>query len=260
MGVGTTLEYANTATFDGSTMALNCYDTGRIDANGNTIYSITNGLSTKDTMSFKYGRLEMRAKVPFGAGAFPSLWLTSRNALGNGISPYGYDNEVDIFEVFGSKTGVDTMVTCIHKWYTDENGVRTGDECSCGSGILAGNGYKVEQADRDYQITGAAQDEFHTIVFEWTEDTMTFAVDGNLYYTAKRSDMDNFDISGYDTNSDAIFNQFMYLRLNNHMYTVGDGAAYSYQGNASEIDPAKLTYEIDYIRLYQTDNGEINLK
>ena len=260
MGVGTTLEYANTATFDGSSMTLNCYDTGRVDANGNTIYSVMSGLSTKDTMSFKYGRIEMRAKVPFGAGAFPSLWLTSRNALGNGVSPYGYDNEVDIFEVFGSKTGVDTMVTCIHKWYTDESGVRTGDECSCGSGILAGNGYKVEQADRDYQITGAAQDEFHTIVFEWTADTMTFSVDGNLYYTAKRSEMNNFDISGYDTDSDGIFNQFMYLRLNNHMYTVGDGASYTYQGNASEINPEDLTYEIDYIRLYQTADGEINLK
>ncbi len=260
MGVGTTLEYANTATFDGSSMTLNCYDTGRVDANGNTIYSVMSGLSTRDTMSFKYGRIEMRAKVPFGAGAFPSLWLTSRNALGNGVSPYGYDNEVDIFEVFGSKTGVDTMVTCIHKWYTDESGVRTGDECSCGSGILAGNGYKVEQADRDYQITGAAQDEFHTIVFEWTADTMTFSVDGNLYYTAKRSEMNNFDISGYDTDSDGIFNQFMYLRLNNHMYTVGDGASYTYQGNASEINPEDLTYEIDYIRLYQTADGEINLK
>lgn len=260
MGVGTTLEYANTATFDGSSMTLNCYDTGRVDANGNTIYSVMSGLSTKDTMSFKYGRLEMRAKVPFGAGAFPSLWLTSRNALGNGVSTYGYDNEVDIFEVFGNTSGVDTMVTCIHKWYVDETGARTGDECSCGSGILAGNGYKVEQADRDYQITGAAQDEFHTIVFEWTADTMTFSVDGNVYYTAKRSEMDNFDISGYDTDSDAIFNQFMYLRLNNHMYTVGDGASYSYKGNASEINPEDLTYEIDYIRLYQTSDGEINLK
>ena len=35
------------------------------DANGDKIYTVNYGLSTIDTMSFKYGRLEMCAKVPF---------------------------------------------------------------------------------------------------------------------------------------------------------------------------------------------------
>lgn len=259
MSKGTTLNYADNYAFDGNSLKMYNTYTGDTDANGNKIYNVAYGISTRDTMSFKYGRLEMRAKIPFGAGAFPSLWLTSRNAIGNG-TVNEFDTEIDIFEVFGKTASVDKLVTCIHKWYNDEEGARTGDECSCGSGILAGNGYKVDEADRDYQISGAAQDEFHTIVFDWTEDTMTFSVDGNVYYTAKRSEMNNFDISGYDTNSDAIFNQYMYLRLNNHMYTAGDGAAYKYDGNADEIDASALDYEIDYIRLYQKANGEINLK
>ena len=59
-----------------------------------------------------------------------------------------------------------------------------------------------------------------------------------------------------------IFNQFLTLRVNNHMYTTGDGAAYTYSGAASEIDASKLNYEIDYIRLYQKNDGksQINLK
>ncbi|MBO5200598.1 MAG: glycoside hydrolase family 16 protein [Clostridia bacterium] len=259
MSKGTTLNYADNYAFDGENMKMYTTHTGAVDENGNKIYNVAYGLSTRDTMSFKYGRLEMRAKIPFGAGAFPSLWLTSRNAIGNGTINE-FDTEIDIFEVFGKTAGVDNLVTCIHKWYNDEEGARTGHECSCGSGLLAGNGYKVEEADRDYQITGAAQNEFHTFVFDWTEDTMTFSVDGNVYYTAKRSDMNNFDINGYNTNSDGIFNQYLYLRLNNHMYTAGDGAAYTYQGNADDIDAAALNYEIDYIRLYQKANGEINLK
>ncbi len=259
MSKGTTLNYADNYAFDGENMKMYTTHTGAVDENGNKIYNVAYGLSTRDTMSFKYGRLEMRAKIPFGAGAFPSLWLTSRNAIGNGTINE-FDTEIDIFEVFGKTAGVDNLVTCIHKWYNNEEGARTGDECSCGSGLLAGNGYKVEEADRDYQITGAAQNEFHTFVFDWTEDTMTFSVDGNVYYTAKRSDMNNFDINGYNTNSDGIFNQYLYLRLNNHMYTAGDGAVYKYQGNADDIDAAALNYEIDYIRLYQKANGEINLK
>ena len=259
MSKGTTLNYADNYAFDGENMKMYTTHTGAVDENGSKIYNVAYGLSTRDTMSFKYGRLEMRAKIPFGAGAFPSLWLTSRNAIGNGTINE-FDTEIDIFEVFGKTAGVDNLITCIHKWYNDEEGARTGDECSCGSGVLAGNGYKVDEADRDYQITGAAQNEFHTFVFDWTEDTMTFSVDGNVYYTAKRSAMNNFDISGYNTNSDGIFNQYLYLRLNNHMYTAGDGAAYTYQGNADDIDAAALNYEIDYIRLYQKANGEINLK
>ncbi len=258
MSTGTTLEYANNATFDGNNIELNCYDTGKTDANGDKIYSINHGLHTSNTMSYKYGRLEMRAKIPVGAGAFPALWLSSRGAIGY-IPDCEFSTEVDVFEVFGNAKNVNTAVACIHKWY-NEDGVRTGNECSCGSGILAGNGYKVEQADRSTEISY----EWCTVVFEWTEDTMTFSINGVTYYTAKRSEMDNFDISGYDTNSDGVFNQFMYPIITNHMYTTGAGAAYTYDGNASEIanNLENLTFEIDYIRLYQKNDGksEINLK
>ena len=72
--------------------------------------------------------------------------------------------------------------------------------------------------------------------------------------------MENFDLAGYNTGAEGIFEQFLCIRLNNHMYTTGDGAAYKYNGNASEIDASKIKFEIDYIRLYQKDNGEINLK
>ncbi len=270
------LVYADNATVIGGALKLNTKDTGAVDSDGNKIYSVNYGLSTVDTMSFKYGRLEMRAKIPFGAGAFPSLWLTSRNALGNGKSPYGYDNEIDIFEVFGNSTSQDRMVTCIHKWYVDANGNRIKDEndknveCSTGTGNGDGNAYKIEEVDRSYVMNSEAEKTaWHTIVFEWTEDTMTFSVDGKIYYTARKNEMDEasalfgmitgFDKTNYDTDNAGIFNQFMYLRVNNHMHTVG-GTSYVYGGIESDINPDKLTYEIDYIKLYQKDNGEINLK
>lgn len=265
MSVGSTLKYADNAVVNNGSLKLSCSDTGTTDTNGDKIYSVNYGLSTIDTMSFKYGKLEMRAKVPFAAAAFPSLWLTSRNAIGYETNSE-YSNEIDIFEMFGKTNNNDTLISCIHKWYNDEDGNRVLDvdgnpvECSCGSGILAGNGYKVAESDRDYQITGDAQNEYHTFVFEWDENSMSFSVDGNVYYTARKDEMSNFDISGYNTSAEGIFEQFLCIRLNNHMYTTGDGAAYIYSGDATEIDPSKINFEIDYIRLYQKDNGKINLK
>lgn len=255
MSKGTTLEYADNTTVNNGSLTLSCNDTGKTNDNGDKIYSVNYGLSTIDTMSFKYGRLEMRAKVPFGAGAFPSLWLTSRSAIGyEALSEYS--TEIDIFEVFGKTNSNNALVTCIHKWYNDENGNKTGSECSSGTGILNGNSDKVPESDRSYIINGDAQNDFHTFVFEWDEDLMSFSVDGTVYYTALRSEMDDFDLNGYNTNSDGIFNQAVCLRINNQMYTTGEGAAYTYNGNADEIDASKLNYEIDYIRLYQKNDGK----
>lgn len=255
MSKGTTLEYADNTTVNNGSLTLSCNDTGKTNDNGDKIYSVNYGLSTIDTMSFKYGILEMRAKVPFGAGAFPSLWLTSRSAIGyEALSEYS--TEIDIFEVFGKTNSNNALVTCIHKWYNDENGNKTGSECSSGTGIQNGNSDKVSESDRSYIINGDAQNDFHTFVFEWDEDLMSFSVDGTVYYTALRSEMDDFDLNGYNTNSDGIFNQAVCLRINNQMYTTGEGAAYTYNGNADEIDASKLNYEIDYIRLYQKNDGK----
>jgi beta-glucanase (GH16 family) len=223
-------------------------------------------------MSYKYGRLEMRAKIPFGAGAFPSLWLSSRDAMGY-KKMCEYSTEIDVFEVFGKTADANRLEACIHKWY-NKDGVKTKDECSCGTGYLKGNGYEIDVEKRSQIIEKTAQDEFHTIVFDWTENTMTFSVDGKVYYTATRSEMDNasqgigfakvtgFDITGYKTSNDGIFNQYLSVLLTNSMYTTGAGAAYDYEGNASEIVPENLSFEIDYIRLYQKNDGisEINLK
>ena len=258
MSKGTTLEYADNSTVNDGTLTLSCKDTEKTDANGDKIYSINYGLDTLNKMSFKYGRLEMRAKVPFAAGAFPSLWLTSRGAIGYETNSE-YSTEIDVFEIFGNTNYEYRLTACIHKWY-NENGIKTGEECSCGTSEEEGNEYYVAASDRSKLMIGSAQTAWHTFVFEWDENTMKFSVDDEVYYTANRSEMNGFDITGKQTDISGIFDQFLCIRLNNHMYTTGAGAAHKYDGSASDIDVSKLNYEIDYIRLYQKDNGEINLK
>ena len=259
MSRGSTLVYADNAVVNNGKMTMSCADTGNTDTNGDKIYSVNYGLDTLNTMSFKYGRLEMRAKVPFSAGAFPSLWLTSRNAIG--YDKYSeYSSEIDVFEIFAKSGNEDSLLACVHKWYNDENGVKTGDECSSGTND-GHNEFWQYPANRGKTFSSSEQAEWHTFVFEWDENLMTFKVDGTTYYTVSRSVLENtvFDKDGYDTDVDGLFEQALAIRLNNHMYTPGEGSAYSYNGSTT-IDPSNLNYEIDYIRLYQKNNGKINFK
>ena len=74
-------------------------------------YIVPNTVSTQDRMSYQYGYLEVRAKVPFKEGCWPSFWLKSHNAT-NKLENANFDIEVDIFEVFGSR---DTFSSNLHQ-------------------------------------------------------------------------------------------------------------------------------------------------
>ena len=75
----------------------------RIDDSGSKCrYSTATSLTTYDTMNYRFGYVEMSAKIPFlYGGPWPSFWTKS---IG-GIRPRtnkDYMVEVDIFEVFSS--------------------------------------------------------------------------------------------------------------------------------------------------------------
>lgn len=52
-------------------------------------------LLTKDKFSFKYGKIEFKAKLPIGGGTWPALWM-----LGNNLSTAGWPacGEMDVME------------------------------------------------------------------------------------------------------------------------------------------------------------------
>ncbi len=54
---------------------------------------------SKDKQSFKYGRIDIRAKLPFGKGIWPALWM-----LGDNINQVGWPacGEIDIMELIGN--------------------------------------------------------------------------------------------------------------------------------------------------------------
>lgn len=189
-------------------------------------------VTTLDTMSYKYGYVEIRARVPFVRGVWPSFWTSSSGALGPKRTA-DYSIEVDIFEVFSS---TDKLAPNIHKWYSN------GDHTMWA--IEEGNSNEWYQFKSDNLVN-----EYHIYGFEWTQTKMTMYVDGEAYYTydlTKNFDNGASGMAGYDTQ--------LYLIFNNHLFT--QSSSYKpYSGCEINAKDLPAEYVIDWVRLYQKNDG-----
>ncbi|MBR7133744.1 MAG: glycoside hydrolase family 16 protein [Clostridia bacterium] len=208
---------------------------------GTDKYQTTKSITTGERMTFKYGYLEMRARVPFGAGVWPSLWLKSNTAAGGEelAAKLGYNSsaryhaEVDVFEVFGNNLAVPNL----HKWWkTDEQKTAYGD-------------VRVQSGtDKTYDISDGG---WHTYGMLWTANEISMFVDGVCYKT--------YDINkNFGTAKEGMegFHEPLCIIINNHLLTPGGPVTSSTNGIPDDFTSA--TYDIDYIRLYQKpDSSEI---
>ena len=110
---------------------------------------------TKDKFSFKYGKVEIRAKLPFGGGTWPALWM-----LGANISTVGWPacGEIDIMEHAGNN--LNTVSSALHTPSSFGNTIN----------------YKAKYIP-DVSTT------FHVYGVEWTAEKIDFSVDGIVFYT-----------------------------------------------------------------------------
>lgn len=201
---------------------------------------------TSDTMNFQYGYIEMRAKVPFfGKGEFPAFWLLSSQAvLARRQSDYNIRKnriEIDIFENFGSKR---TIVPNLHKYENIPNGWHSQlSGIDHGASVSGTKSYKFPE--------NAEPNDWHTYGMLWTENLISFSVDGEFYYTydlsqnfGKIEDTDCFHQPVAVIISNQIFSE-NWCKIND--FAKANGPA------APEIFP--LDYSVDYVRLYQKASG-----
>lgn len=131
-------------------------------------------LTTQNKQSFQYGRIDIRAKMPYGQGIWPALWM-----LGNSFGTGGWPScgEIDIMEMVGGP-GSDNVVHGTAHW--DDNGhAQFGNSTTLSTGILAdeyhvytiiwdANSIKWYFDDVQYNeldITPASLSEFHQEFF-----------------------------------------------------------------------------------------------
>ncbi len=112
-------------------------------------------LLTRGKYEFKYGSVEVRAKVPAAVGTWPAVWM-----LGADFPTVGWPacGETDILEHRGSE--LNTIVAALH--YPGRSG---------------GNPVKGQTVIQN------ASTEFHVYKFDWTSTSMQFFVDGKLFHT-----------------------------------------------------------------------------
>lgn len=238
----------------------------RLNANStseNLIFDAPYSIANKENMAFKYGYLEIRAKVPFKHGVWPGFWMVSNDALGNEKSNEkgAYNIETDIIEVFGNET---TLMPNIHKWYynlVDINAnTNSNDYHRMISDIENANNNRTQYAFAD---TATAND-WHTYGMLWTEDSIQMLVDGVVYHTYNTGTYWNFEdeISEYAISEDDNypFNQYQYILFNCHPFTENLlGGIYRNQATTAEDVSAENEFQIDYVRLYQTEGQSIKI-
>jgi len=110
---------------------------------------------SKNKFSFKYGKIEARAKVPVGVGTWPAIWM-----LGSNISSVGWPacGEIDIMEHLGRD---------LNKIYSTLHFPGNSGGSAIGGTTIIPN----------------ATTEFHKYAAEWTATSIKFYVDDILFFT-----------------------------------------------------------------------------
>ena len=170
--------------------------------------------------AFTYGKVEIKAKMPFGVGTFPALWMLGQNitetggywAATHGTTAWPDCGEVDIIEHWGDNQ--DFVQSALH------------NRSSFGGTVNKG-GQKITNAST----------EFHIYTLEWSEDKMIFSVDGNVHYTYNPS-IKNIENWPYSAPQYLLFNVAILPNI-----TAGF---------------TESAMELDYVRIYQESTASVS--
>ena len=205
--------------------------------------STANSLTTKNTMLFRYGYVEMRAKIPFCRGAWPSFWMKGDTRFSRSVeNRNNWFSEIDIFENFSK---IDTVSPNIHRW-----GKINGEE----SHEMLPPEVKGKAKNFKFESHQIAANEFHTYGMLWQKDKISFFVDDNMYFSA---DIDENCYLCNDSRNDTWgFHDPHYLIINNEVFT-RDLSWYPENSDITAEDDFDINYYVDYVRLYQSGDDEI---
>ncbi len=111
-------------------------------------------ITTKNKFEFQYGTIEVRTKLPSGAGTWPAIWM-----LGSDINEIGWPacGEIDIMEYVGKNPGV--VHTSLHTSSSSGNTVNTAI-------------HPMEDPENT----------FHIYACTWNPNEIVFSIDGNEVY------------------------------------------------------------------------------
>ena len=115
-------------------------------------------LITQGKKTFRYGKIDIRAVMPFGQGFWPALWM-----LGQNISTVGWPaaGEIDIAEMVGGSGRENTVHGTVH-WDNAGSNASYGGSNTLSNGTLA--------------------DEFHVYTIEWDSSVIRWYINGVQFH------------------------------------------------------------------------------
>jgi beta-glucanase (GH16 family) len=169
-------------------------------------------IRSKHRGDWKYGRFEVRAKLPGGQGVWPAIWMLPTDEV---YGTWAASGEIDIMEFKGQEPNIVHGTLHFGKQWP-------------------GNKYKTGQMKLK---SGNFTDDFHIFTLDWEEGVVRWYVDGDLYQTQK-------EWSSGGGPFPAPFDQRFHLLLN---LAVGG----NFLGNPDATTPFPRQYLVDYVRVYQ---------
>ncbi len=161
---------------------------------------------------WKYGRFDIRAKLPFGQGLWPAIWMMPSESKYGGWAASG---EIDIMELLGHDPA--KVYGTLHYGGEWPNNVHTGKSYSLPQGNFSGD--------------------FHLFSIEWDTTQFRWYVD-DIFYQSQTQ--------WYSSQAEypAPFDEYFYLLLN-----VAVGGNWPGNPDNSTIFPQKMV--VDYVRVFK---------
>jgi beta-glucanase (GH16 family) len=118
-------------------------------------------------LSWRYGRIEARSKLPYGQGVWPAFWM-----LGENIGTVGWPTcgELDIMENFG----------------TSQNNAATNTGTAHGPGYSGGSGVSAKYT---LPLGQKIADDFHVYSIEWAPGSVEWFVDGASFHKISQASL-----------------------------------------------------------------------
>ena len=180
---------------------------------------VSGRFDTHGKVSFQYGFIEARIKMPAGSGNHPAFWM-----LGDNINQVGwpYSGEMDITEIRGNEPTKATAAT----HYSTVNLVNA---------CCDYHQYKVKSLDVGADVTAG----YHTYAVAWMPNSISYYVDNRLISTTTPANLGGL----------WVFNSKFFFILNNAVNQAFSGSWQNLQSS---------TMSIDWVRSYQVNGyGEV---
>jgi len=169
-------------------------------------------ISSRNKGSWKYCRIDVRAKLPYGQGIWPAIWMMPQQPVAYGGWPRS--GEIDIMENLGDNTRL--TYTTLH----------------------FGNSNQSVQGKYTVPANQTLSDSFHVYTMVWDSGSFSFTLDSvHNYYTTKNWSPDNVSYP-------KPFDQPFFL-----MFDLAVGGSWGGLPDSTTVFPQKFL--IDWVRVYQ---------